>query len=133
MLLAGLALCLYRARALDAFAFGEDAAASLGVEVRRVRIELLALTALLTASVVSIVGAVGFVGLVIPHAARFFVGPAHGRLILSSALAGAVFMVVADVLSRLVLPGQVLPVGVVTALVGAPVFALLLWRTRGRR
>lgn len=126
----GLALCLYRARALDAFAFGEDAAASLGVNVARVRIELFALTALLTATVVSIVGAVGFVGLVIPHATRFLVGPSHGRLILASALAGAVFMVAADVLSRLVLPGQVLPIGVITALFGAPAFAFILWRSR---
>lgn len=133
VLLLGLSLCLYRARALDAFAFGEDAAASLGVDVGRVRAELLGLTALLTACVVSIVGAVGFVGLVVPHATRFFVGPAHGRLILGSALAGAVFMVLADVLSRLVLPGQVLPIGVMTALFGAPTFAVLLWRSRGRQ
>jgi len=130
VMLLGLALCLYRARALDAFAFGEDAAASLGVAVTRVRIELFALTALLTASVVSIVGAVGFVGLVIPHATRFLVGPSHGRLILASAVAGGVFMVTADVLSRLVLPGQVLPIGVITALFGAPAFALILWRSR---
>lgn len=65
-----LAYCLYRARALDAFAFGEDAAASLGVDMTRVRIELFALTAMLTATMVSVIAAVGFVGLVIPHAAR---------------------------------------------------------------
>jgi iron complex transport system permease protein len=129
----GLAVCLYRARALDAFAFGEDAAASLGVEVLRVRVELFALTALLTAAMVSIVGAVGFVGLVVPHATRFLVGPSHGRLILASALAGGVFMVAADVLSRVVLPGQVLPIGVITALFGAPAFAFILWRSRGTR
>ncbi len=130
VLLLALAYCLYRARALDAFAFGEDAAASLGVDVTRVRIELFALTAMLTATVVSIIGAVGFVGLVIPHAMRFLVGPSHGRLILASALAGGVFMAVADVLSRLVLPGQVLPIGVITALFGAPAFAIILWRSR---
>ncbi|MBE3637295.1 FecCD family ABC transporter permease [Mangrovicoccus algicola] len=131
--LAGLGLCLWRARALDAFAFGEDAAAALGVEVVRLRAGLLALTAVLTAAVVSLIGAVGFVGLVIPHAMRFLVGPSHGRLIPAAALAGAVFLTGADVLSRLVLPGQVLPVGVVTALFGAPAFALILWRSRGRR
>ena len=129
----GLAICLYRARALDAFAFGEDAAASLGVDVARVRLELFAVTAFLTATVVSMVGAVGFVGLVIPHATRFLVGPAHGRLILASALAGGVFMVAADVLSRIVLPGQVLPIGVITALFGAPAFAAILWQSRRGR
>ncbi|WP_139257890.1 FecCD family ABC transporter permease [Natronohydrobacter thiooxidans] len=133
VVLLALAYCLYRARALDAFAFGEDAAASLGVDVTRVRIELFALTAMLTATVVSIIGAVGFVGLVIPHAMRFLVGPSHGRLILASALAGGVFMALADVLSRLVLPGQVLPVGVITALFGAPVFGVILWRSRGAK
>lgn len=130
VMLLGLTYCLYRARALDAFAFGEDAAASLGVHVLRVRIELFSLTALLTATVVSIIGAVGFVGLVIPHAMRFLVGPAHGRLILASALAGGVFMAMADVLSRVVLPGQVLPIGVITAFFGAPAFAVILWRSR---
>lgn len=135
VMLFGLAVALYRARALGAFAFGEDAAASLGVNVNRVRVELFALTVLLTATVVRIVGAVGFVGLVIPHAVRFIVGPSHGRLILGSALAGGVFMVAADVLSRLVLPGQVLPgqvlpIGVITALFGAPAFAFILWRSR---
>ena len=129
----GLAICLYRARALDAFAFGEDAAASLGVDVARVRLELFAVTAFLTAAVVSMVGAVGFVGLVIPHATRFLVGPAHGRLILASALGGGVFMVAADVLSRIVLPGQVLPIGVITALFGAPAFAAILWQSRRGR
>ncbi len=133
VMLLGLAVALYRARALDAFAFGEDAAASLGVDVARVRAELFALTALLTATVVSVVGAVGFVGLVIPHATRILVGPSHGRLILASSLAGGVFMVAADVLSRVVLPGQVLPIGVITALFGAPAFAWILWQSRRGR
>ena len=132
VLATGLAICLYRARALDAFAFGEDAAASLGIDTTRIRAELFAVTAMLTAGIVSLVGAVGFVGLVVPHATRFLVGPAHGRLIPATALAGGVFMVTADVLSRIVVPGQVLPIGVVTALFGAPAFAFILWRS-GRR
>ncbi|WP_420848031.1 FecCD family ABC transporter permease [Nitratireductor luteus] len=130
VLAVGLAVCLFRARALDAFAFGEDAAASIGIDVSRVRTELFAVTALLTAAIISLVGAVGFVGLVVPHATRFLVGPAHGRLLPASALAGGVFMVAADVLSRIVVPGQVLPIGVVTALFGAPAFAFILWRSR---
>jgi iron complex transport system permease protein len=71
----GLAVCIGHARALDAFTFGEDAARSLGIAVRRVRIVLLLFTALMTATLVSMVGAIGFVGLVILHAARFIVGP----------------------------------------------------------
>ncbi|WP_282449596.1 FecCD family ABC transporter permease [Roseibium sediminicola] len=128
----GLAYCLSKARALDAFAFGDEAAASLGIEVSSLRTGLFAVTALLTAAVVSIVGAVGFVGLVVPHATRFLVGPRHERLIPASVLAGAVFLIVADILSRTMISGQVLPIGVVTAMVGAPAFAIILWRTRRR-
>lgn len=127
---AGLLLCLYFARTLDAFVFGEDAAATLGVSVAGVRLMLFAVTALITATIVSIVGAVGFVGLVVPHMARFLVGPGHLRLLLASVLIGANFMVLADIVSRIIVPGQVLPIGVVTALVGAPAFALILYRAR---
>ncbi|RYE63318.1 MAG: iron ABC transporter permease, partial [Oxalobacteraceae bacterium] len=77
----GLIVCIWHARALDAFTFGEDAARSLGIAVRRVRVVLLLVTALMTATIVSMVGAIGFVGLVIPHAARFIVGPGHIRLL----------------------------------------------------
>jgi iron complex transport system permease protein len=100
----GLLACLWAARALDAFAFGEDAAASLGVPVARVRIGLLLVTASITATLVSVVGAVGFVGLVVPHAARLLVGPGHRRLLPASALLGAHFMVLADIASRLIVP-----------------------------
>ncbi len=124
--LIGLIVCLFHARALDAFTFGSDAAAALGVAVQRVRLTLLGLTALMTAAMVSIVGSIGFVGLVIPHAARFLVGPAHGRLLPACALIGAIFLVLADILSRIIIPQQVLPIGVVTALFGAPAFALIL-------
>ncbi|QKZ05982.1 FecCD family ABC transporter permease [Pseudomonas eucalypticola] len=127
---AGLAVCLYCARTLDAFVFGDDAAASLGVAVAPVRLVLFGITALITACLVSIVGAVGFVGLVVPHMARLLVGPRHVRLLLACVLIGANFMVLADIASRLIVPGQVLPIGVVTALVGAPVFAALLYRNR---
>lgn len=126
----GFILCLAHVRALDAFAFGADAAAALGVPVRRVQFILLAVTAAMTASVVSMVGSIGFVGLVIPHAARFLVGPAHGRLLPATALGGALFMVGADIISRIIIPQQILPVGVVTALFGAPAFAIILYRVR---
>lgn len=128
--LAGFAVALFHARALDAFAFGPDAAAALGVPVGRVRAVLFGLTALLAASMVSIVGSIGFVGLVVPHAARFLVGPGHARLLPASLMMGAIFMVLADIASRILVPQQVLPIGVVTALVGAPAFAVILFRSR---
>lgn len=128
--IAGFALCMFYARALDAFTFGTDAAAALGIPVRRVRVLLLGLTALLTATMVSIVGSIGFVGLVIPHAARFLVGPGHMRLLPATALIGAIFMVAADILSRILIPQQILPIGVVTALFGAPAFAFILYKAR---
>jgi iron complex transport system permease protein len=126
----GFLVCFWHVRALDAFVFGMDAAASLGIPVRRVQAILLGATALMTATVVSIVGSIGFVGLVIPHAARFIVGPGHGRLLPTAALAGAIFMVVADIISRIIIPQQILPIGVVTALFGAPAFAAILYRAR---
>ena len=122
----GLAVCLANVRALDAFTFGADSAASLGIAVRRVQLGLVGLAALVTAAMVSITGSIGFVGLVIPHAMRMVVGTRHGALVPTAALAGAVFLIMADVISRTIIPGQVLPIGVVTALVGAPVFALIL-------
>ncbi|CAH0265448.1 putative ABC transporter permease protein HI_1471 [Pseudomonas sp. Bi70] len=131
MALAGVLLVAWHTRALDAFTFGAESAASLGVPVRRVQATLIACTALVTAVMVSIVGSIGFVGLVIPHAARLLVGARHGRLVPVSALIGAVFLIAADVLSRTAIKGQVLPIGVVTALVGAPAFAVIL--VRGRR
>ncbi|KAF6687608.1 MULTISPECIES: iron ABC transporter permease [Pseudomonas] len=131
--LLGLAVCLWHRRALDAFTFGSDSAASLGIPVRRVQIVLVGCAALVTAVMVSIVGSIGFVGLVIPHAVRLLLGTGHSRLLPASALGGALFLIAADVLSRTLIKGQVIPVGVVTALVGAPVFALILIGRRNAR
>ncbi|VVO49861.1 Hemin transport system permease protein HmuU [Pseudomonas fluorescens] len=131
--LLGLVVCLWHRRALDAFTFGADSAASLGIPVRRVQILLIGCAALVTAVMVSIVGSIGFVGLVIPHAARLLLGTGHARLLPASALGGAVFLIAADVLSRTLIKGQVIPVGVITALVGAPVFALILVGRRSAR
>lgn len=94
---------------------------------------LVGCAALVTAVMVSIVGSIGFVGLVIPHAARLLLGTGHSRLLPASALGGALFLIAADVLSRTLIKGQVIPVGVVTALVGAPVFALILIGRRNPR
>jgi iron complex transport system permease protein len=130
VVLAAALACLLHARALDAFTFGTDAAASLGVPTRRVRGVLFALTAAMTAVLVSIVGTVGFVGLVVPHAARLLVGPGHARLLPACLLMGAILTVLADILSRVLIPQQTLPIGVVTALFGAPAFAVILCRVR---
>ncbi|MGW7083269.1 FecCD family ABC transporter permease [Streptomyces sp. NPDC054871] len=130
VLFVALAICLTQARTLDAFVFGQDAAATLGVHVARTRLLLLSITALLTAALVSSAGAIGFVGLVLPHAARVLVGAGHARLLPVTALAGAVFLVWVDTLARTVLDPQEVPVGVVTSLIGVPAFVLVLYRTR---
>lgn len=121
---------LWHVRSLDAFTFGTESAASLGVPVRRVQGVLILATAVATAVLVSITGAIGFVGLVVPHAARFLVGSRHARLVPVSALIGMVFLIAADVIARMLVPGQTLPISVVTALVGAPAFAFILIRAR---
>lgn len=128
--LLGLALCVSRSNALDAFAFGHDAAASLGIDVLRLRWLLLTATALVTATIVSSAGAIGFVGLVVPHAARLLVGHRHRALLPVTAVLGALLLVWVDTLSMVVAGAQEVPVGVVTALVGVPAFALLLARRR---
>jgi iron complex transport system permease protein len=126
----GLIVCLFYARVLDAFAFGDEAASSLGIDVGRTRVILFALTAIMTATVVSMVGTIGFVGLVVPHAARFVVGPIHAKLLPACAITGAIFMVLADIASRTLIPQQVLPIGVVTALVGVPFFSIILYKLK---
>ncbi|MFG2576740.1 FecCD family ABC transporter permease [Streptomyces sp. NPDC048481] len=127
-----LAVCLGHARTLDAFAFGDEAAAGLGVRVARTRLVLLCATALLTAALVSCAGAIGFVGLVLPHATRALTGSGHARLLPVTALTGAVFLVWVDTLARTVLDPQEVPVGVVTSLIGVPAFVVVLHRGRRR-
>ncbi|WP_329370988.1 FecCD family ABC transporter permease [Streptomyces sp. NBC_01483] len=127
-----LLVCLGHARTLDAFAFGEETAASLGVRVARTRLILLCVTALLTAALVSCAGAIGFVGLVLPHVTRALTGSGHARLLPVTALTGAVFMVWVDTVARTVLDRQEVPVGVVTSLIGVPAFVAVLYRGRRR-
>jgi iron complex transport system permease protein len=118
-------------RVLDAFAFGDRMAASLGVNVAAARWGLLGASAVLTGVLVSVSGSIGFVGLVLPHAVRLIAGPKHRVLLPLAALVGAIYLVWADTAARSVFAPRELPVGIVTALVGAPVFALLLARRRG--
>ncbi len=116
---------------LDAFAFGDTAAASLGIDVNRTRWTLMTLVALLTGGMVAVSGSIGFIGLVLPHAVSSITGPAHRRLLPVAAVTGAIFLVWADTGARTLFDPRELPVGIVTALVGVPVFAVLLKRGRG--
>lgn len=123
-----LVLLVFASRTLDAFAFGEVSASSLGINVERARWMLLIITALVTATTVAFVGPIGFVGLTIPHLVRITVGPGHSALLPLSALAGSGLMLVADTLARTMRPGTEVPIGVVTAAIGAPVLVYLLHR-----
>lgn len=120
------------AGALDSFVFGRETAATLGVSPGRVSFGLFSLAALVTAVLVAASGAIGFVGLVVPHVARMLGARRHRLLLPVSALVGALFLVWADVVSRIAFVPQQIPVGVVTALVGVPVFAAILRSRRER-
>lgn len=122
----GWGICSCIARPLDLLSLGERSAFALGIPVAQLRYGLLTLTALMTALVVSRIGAVGFVGIVVPHIARQWAGISHKRRIPAAMLLGALFMVGADLLTRTLMASHSLPIGVVTAIVGAPIFALLL-------
>ncbi|MFV2195025.1 FecCD family ABC transporter permease [Nocardiopsis sp. LOL_012] len=118
------------ARSLNALLVGDDAAASLGVNVNRLRSGALVAAALLTGSVVAVSGGIGFVGLIIPHIARIVVGSDHRRMLPVALLAGAAFLATCDLLSRTLAAPAEIPLGVLTALVGAPFFLWLLRRDR---
>lgn len=124
-----LVLLFALARGLDLLALGEESAAALGADVDRLRGWIILTTAILTAAAVSVSGVIGFVGLVVPHAMRWWVGPLHRTLIPAAFLAGGAFLVLADTVARTLLAPAELPVGVVTALVGVPLFAMLLRRS----
>ena len=115
---------------LDALLLGEDIAVTVGVNVRAVKLVIIVASALVTGIMVSISGCIGFVGLVVPHVARTLVGTAHRRLIPFSVLLGAIFMVLADMFSRVVVAPSELPIGVVTALLGAPFFLMMLRKSQ---
>lgn len=115
---------------LNAFTLGEEGAAYLGIEVEREKMLILTLGSLLTALAVSISGLIGFVGLVTPHAVRLILGPDHRLLLPASALAGGTFVVIADLLARIILAPMEIPVGIITALIGAPFFLYLLRHSR---
>lgn len=111
---------------LNAISVGEEEATHLGIDIEKVKKILFFVTSLITASLVCICGIIGFVGLIIPHAMRFMVGPNHKILIPAACLAAAVFMIVCDLLSRTLLSPLEIPIGIITAIVGAPIFIILL-------
>jgi len=128
--LVGVAIILASARELDALLLGELGAASVGVDVPRVRLRLVLASALVVGTAVAIAGPIGFVGLLVPHVVRLAVGPGHRTLLPLSFVGGGVFLVIADIVARTLLAPAEIPVGVVTAAVGAPVFLALLVRRR---
>jgi iron complex transport system permease protein len=130
MLAGGLAL-LSLGRGLDALTLGEDAAEAMGLRLARLRLTLVLGTAAMVGASVAVAGAIGFVGLVVPHLLRPLVGARPSRLLWASGLGGAAMLLAADLAVRLILPERDLKIGVLTAIVGAPLFLHLIYKTRG--
>lgn len=126
----GLGVLLFHCRALNLLALGERQAAHAGVELERTRLTVLVVSTLMTAAAISVSGIVGFVGLVVPHLVRLTVGPDYRLIAPLSAIVGGIYVLWADTLSRTVLSPKEIPLGVVTAMLGAPFFAYLLRRIR---
>ena len=118
-------------RTLDVLLLGEELAVTLGIDASAVRRRYMALLALLTGVLVATCGIIGFVGLVVPHLVRSFTGASHKRLLPAALLVGAIFLVASDLLARTLLPSGDLPIGIITALIGAPLFMRLLFGSGG--
>jgi len=130
LIIGGIIAARFLAFRLNALSLGEEGAAYLGIDVEREKLLILALGSLLTAAAVSISGLVGFVGLVVPHAVRLVLGPDHRLLLPAAALSGGAFVVLADLFARTVLAPSEIPIGILTAIIGAPFFIYLLRHTR---
>ncbi len=128
ILLLGMAWLCLQARDLNALLVGEEAAVTLGVNTQRLRFQLFVVVSLVTGTMVAVSGAIGFVGLVIPHVTRMWVGSDHRRVLPVSAVLGALFLVLVDLLARTWFAPMELPVGVITSLIGGPFFIWMLWR-----
>ena len=131
-LMIGLTTLIFGGYALNVLQFGDDQAAQMGLDVRRAKFIIIAAASLVTAAAVSFAGIIGFVGLVVPHIVRIWWGVDYRRLIPLSILGGASILLIADVLARVVLSQQELPVGIVTALAGAPFFLWVLRRAKNQ-
>ena len=133
VLAAGSVILISSARELNAFAVGEENAAHIGVNVKKVKLTVLITVSVLIGVCVSVGGSIGFVGLVTPHMVRMVAGPNHKRLLPLSLFAGAIFLMLADLIARILLNPRELPIGVVTSIVGAVVFVVIFYRSRKRR
>nr|WP_225751506.1 iron ABC transporter permease [Pseudoclavibacter sp. Marseille-Q3772] len=120
-------------RKLDVLALGDRAAGHLGIGVARLRMMLMIAIALMTGAAVAFAGIIGFVGLVVPHAIRLLVGPTHRILLPLSVIGGALLVAIADLVARVAIAGADLPIGMLTSIIGAPVFLVLLRQTFGQR
>ncbi len=129
----GVAVSILSARDLNLLALGDAPAAHLGLHVARSRLLFYIVASLVTGATVAACGIIGFVGLIVPHAVRLLVGPDHRRLVPASAILGAAFLVLADCLARTLLSPREIPIGVVTALAGGPLFIFLLRRHKAAR
>jgi iron complex transport system permease protein len=130
MLVFGLAGSVPLARRLNTLALGEEYATHLGVQVQQTRVAIIVIGSLLTAAAVALGGLISFVGLVVPHIMRMMLGPDHTRLLPVTALAGAVFLILADTVARTIIAPAELSVGVLTAFIGGPFFLYLLRTTK---
>ncbi len=130
VLLASSAVLIFMRRRINLLSLGDEAVRGLGVNPRSIMIPVLLFTTLSVSAVVSVAGIVGWIGLIVPHIARMIVGPDHEHLLPASALAGGIFFMIVDTLARSI-SAQDIPLGILTALVGAPVFVGLLIKTRG--
>lgn len=132
VVLAGTLTAMYYGRDLNIMSLGRRSSDSLGVETARVRVTLLLVASLVTAVCVAVTGIIGFIGLIVPHLMRYLVGPDNRRLLPASILAGSILLLLADTVTRAVLPVEV-PIGVLTALIGGPFFCLIFrQKQRGR-
>lgn len=131
--LIGSILLLINGRELNAMSFGEEKAQHIGVNVQRKKLIVLIAGSILTGSAVAVSGTIGFVGLVIPHLTRLMWGPDHRHLLPLTVFTGSAFLILADLLARIIISPTELPIGVITSMIGAPVFAMILMRRRKER
>lgn len=126
----GAVVLLFHVKELNAMSFGEEHAQHLGVNIQRKKLTIMIAGSILTGAAVAVSGTIGFVGLVVPHFIRLIWGPDHTHLLPLSMLAGGSFLVLADLISRTIIAPAELPIGVITALIGAPIFAVILTKNR---
>jgi iron complex transport system permease protein len=126
----GIIISCFFARSLNIMSLGEEEAITMGLNVEYIKLVFFIISSLIVAAVVAVCGMIGFVGLIIPHIARRLVGPDHRSLIPASAICGAIFLILCDLLARRIMAPTEMPVGVITAVFGGPFFIILLKRSR---